>query len=252
MMAEKKILVVLHQENSTPGRVGLRLRQRGYTLDIRKPRFGDPLPKTMAGHDGAVIFGGPMSANDNEEYMRVETDWINVPLKEEKPFLGICLGGQMLVRHLGGRVEPHPEGHIEVGYYGLEPTEAGRDLMEWPEIVYQWHSEGMDAPAGSVSLATSATFETQAIQAGPTAFGIQFHPEVTLAMMHRWTTHGAHRFESPNARSRAEHMAGRLVHDRAFSAWLDRFLDLWLASGDARAGSVSPGAVQARRLEAAE
>ncbi|MFV2093100.1 MAG: glutamine amidotransferase, partial [Hyphomicrobiales bacterium] len=58
MTSPQKILVILHQEHSTPGRVGQRLRQRGYELDIRKPRFGDPLPQTMAGHAAAVLFGG--------------------------------------------------------------------------------------------------------------------------------------------------------------------------------------------------
>ena len=85
------VLLILHQEHSTPGRIGHALRKRGFPLDIRKPRFGDPLPETMAGHSGAVIFGGPMSANDNDDFIRHETDWIGVPLKEDKPFLGICL-----------------------------------------------------------------------------------------------------------------------------------------------------------------
>ena len=58
------VLIVLHQETSTPGRVGNALRALGHPLDIRRPRFGDPLPETLDGHAGAVIFGGPMSAND--------------------------------------------------------------------------------------------------------------------------------------------------------------------------------------------
>jgi GMP synthase (glutamine-hydrolysing) len=109
------LLIVLHNENSTPGRVGYALQQRGFALDIRKPRFGDPLPETLAEHAGAVVFGGPQSANDEEEFVRREVDWIAVPLKEKKPYLGICLGAQMLARHLGGRVYKHPDGHAEVG-----------------------------------------------------------------------------------------------------------------------------------------
>ena len=58
------VLVVLHQETSTPGRVGNALRALGHRLDIRRPRFGDALPETLDEHAGAVIFGGPMSAND--------------------------------------------------------------------------------------------------------------------------------------------------------------------------------------------
>ena len=92
------ILIVMHQETSTPGRVGHALRQRGYRLDMRRPPLGDPLPATMTGHAGAIIFGGPMSANDPTDFIRREIDWLRAPLKENKPFLGICLGAQMLAK----------------------------------------------------------------------------------------------------------------------------------------------------------
>jgi len=97
----RRVLIVLHQEQSTPGRIGRLLRERGIALDIRRPRFGDPLPATLSDHLGAIVFGGPMSANDDDDYVRREIDWIGVPLAEDKPFLGICLGAQMLARHLG-------------------------------------------------------------------------------------------------------------------------------------------------------
>ena len=63
----RPVLVVLHQEASTPGRVGNALRALGHPLDIRRPRFGDVLPATLEAHAGAVIFGGPMSANDSDD-----------------------------------------------------------------------------------------------------------------------------------------------------------------------------------------
>jgi GMP synthase (glutamine-hydrolysing) len=129
-MSQPPVLIVLHQEHSTPGRVGYALRQRGYPLDIRRPRFGDSLPETLDEHTGAVIFGGPQSANDQDEFIRREIDWLKVPLREGKPFLGICLGAQMLARHLGARVYPHPHGHAEVGYYPIRPTAAGRALCK--------------------------------------------------------------------------------------------------------------------------
>eukprot|EP01035_Chromulina_nebulosa_P013783 gene13783-18265_t len=90
---------------STPGRAGQMLAERGYRLDIRRPPLGQRLPDTLRNHSGAIIFGGPMSANDPDDYIREEIDWISVPLSENRPFLGICLGAQMLVKHLGGRVE---------------------------------------------------------------------------------------------------------------------------------------------------
>ena len=58
-------------------------------------------------------------------YVRREIDWIAVPLREQRPFLGICLGAQMLAKQLGARVAPHPEGRAQIGYYPIRPTAAG-------------------------------------------------------------------------------------------------------------------------------
>ncbi len=163
----RRILIVVHSEASTPGRIGLLLKAKGYALDIRRPCLGEPLPETMADHDGAVIFGGPMSANDADGWIAREIDWIGVPLKEEKPFLGVCLGAQMLAKHLGGRVGPHREGTVEIGYYPIRPTAAGRDYGPWPEQVYQWHREAFTLPAGATLTATGDAFENQAYSYGP-------------------------------------------------------------------------------------
>ena len=73
-----------------------------------------------------------MSVNDEDAWMRREIDWIGIPLKEDLPFLGICLGGQMLARHLGQRVRPHPHGLVEVGYYPIQPTEQGALHLRLP------------------------------------------------------------------------------------------------------------------------
>ena len=228
-MIQPKILIVLHQETSSPGKLGHMLRAKGYALDIRRPRFGDPLPETMEEHAGAVIFGGPMSANDEDEFVRRETDWIGVTLKEGAPFLGICLGAQMLVRHLGGTVCPHCDGCAEIGFYPLHATDAGRQLTDWPDMVYQWHREGFDLPAGATLLARGDVFENQAFSVEGAAFGVQFHSELTYAMACRWTVRGAERLKLPMAQSRAEHMAGWFRYDPPVRAWLSDFLDVWLA-----------------------
>jgi GMP synthase (glutamine-hydrolysing) len=223
------VLIVLHQETSTPGRVGNALRALGHPLDIRRPRFGDALPETLDRHAGAVIFGGPMSANDSDEYVRREIDWIEIPLREQRPFLGICLGAQMLAKQLGAQVAPHPEGKVEVGYYPIRPTDAGHALCpNWPERVYHWHGEGFHLPWGAELLAEGNDFPVQAFQHGH-AFGLQFHPDVTYAMMHRWTTRGCVRMDSPGALPRHLHFADRAVHDVIERAWLKRFIDGWLA-----------------------
>ena len=227
------VLLVLHQEHSTPGRIGQMLISRGFKLDIRRPRYDESLPDTLEGHAGVVIFGGPQSANDREDFIRREIDWIAAPLREKKPFLGVCLGAQMLAQNLGARVYPHPQGHAEVGYYPIRPTAAGRAVCEsWPDHVYQWHREGFDLPRAAVLLAESATFPVQAFCYNGAAYALQFHVEVTHAMMCRWTTRGHARMELPGAQPRAAHFEGRLLHDAACRAWLDAFLDRWLAPAD--------------------
>src|SRR3984893_4142238 len=153
------VLIVLHQGTSTPGRVGNALRALGHPLDVRRPRFGDPLPETLQDHAGAVIFGGPMSANDPDDFVRREIDWIAVPLLEQRPFFGICLGAQMLAMQLGSRVAPHLQGRAEMGYYPIRPTQAGfRICPHWPDQVYHWHREGFELPSGAELLAEACDF----------------------------------------------------------------------------------------------
>jgi GMP synthase (glutamine-hydrolysing) len=222
------VLIVLHQETSSPGRVGNALRALGHELDIRRPRFGDRLPETLDGHAGAVIFGGPMSANDSDEYIRQEIDWIAVPLQEQRPYLGICLGAQMLAIQLGARVAPHPQGRAQIGYYPIRPTPAGLKICpHWPNQVYHWHREGFELPGGAELLAEGCDFPVEAFRADH-AFGFQFHPDVTFAMMCRWTTRGHARLELPGARPRHHHFADRAVYDVIERAWLKEFLDGWL------------------------
>ena len=185
--------------------------------------------RRLENHAGAVIFGGPQSANDKDDFIRREIDWLKVPLKEKKPYLGICLGAQMLARQLGAKVQPHPHGHAEVGYYPIRPTSAGRAVCkDWPDQVYQWHREGFELPRGAALLAEGDAFPVQAFSYGGAAFALQFHMDVTHAMMCRWTTRGHERMQMPGAQQRAAHFEGRMVHDSACRAWLDSFLDHWL------------------------
>lgn len=225
----RRILIVLHQESSTPGRVGQALVARGFELDMRRPALGDPLPGTLDGHEAAIIFGGPMSANDDLDFIRQETDWISrVALRSGKPYLGICLGGQLLARSLGARVYPHAQARVEVGYYPIRPTAEGAGLFSNPQYVYQWHVEGFDLPRGAVMLAEGNDFPVQAMRYGECAYGIQFHPELTTPMMKAWLERAAHRLVLPGAQAAELHFAGRAAHDGHLRGWLQRFLDTWL------------------------
>ncbi len=70
-------------------------------------------------------------------------------------------------------------------------------LMHWPKMVYHFHREGFDLPRGAELLAEGDTYPNQAFRYSDNAWGLQFHAELTRAMMHRWVVHGAHRFILP-------------------------------------------------------
>ena len=124
----ERILVILHQAHSTTGRVGRLLRELGFALDACYPALGDALPETLAGYRGVIVFGGPMGANDGDEWLRREIDWLDVPLREGKPFLGLCLGAQLMARQLGARVYSSPSRLGELGYYPLRPAPGADEL----------------------------------------------------------------------------------------------------------------------------
>jgi len=229
----RTILIILHQETSSPGRVGYMLRQMGYQLDIRRPPLGDDLPIYLNPYAGVVVFGGPMSANDNDAWLLEELKLIERAIKQDAPYLGLCLGAQMLCRVLDARVYKHPEEQVEIGYYPIWPTENGRRFsadiaVEWPSHVYHWHREGFDLPTGAVALAEGPTFPVQAFRYRQSALGLQFHPEVTYAMMCRWTVRAYDRMQHPGSREAREHLTGWYEHDFAVAQWLYPFLEHWL------------------------
>ena len=115
-----KILLIVHQKKSVSGHIGTLLSNLGYNLDKRCPCIGDPLPQNLENYAAVVVFGGPMSANDCAmEGIQKELDFIPDVLKLKIPFLGLCLGGQLLARVLGAKVSPHELGHIAVSYTHL-------------------------------------------------------------------------------------------------------------------------------------
>ena len=75
------------------------------------------------------------------------------------------------------------------------------------------------------------------------AFALQFHPEVTHAMMHKWTTHGHERLAMPGAKPRHTHFADRAVYDYSARTWLKVFLERWLGRAQQGAGQFLPAAV---------
>jgi len=108
-----------------------------------------------------------------------------------------------------------------------------RQLPEQPDPLFRPRPSRMiGKPAfarqmiGQVHDETS--YPVQAFRHNGAAYALQFHPDVTHAMMYRWTVRGHDRMFLPNAKQRAMHFAERAVYDQAERVWLGSFLDCWL------------------------
>jgi GMP synthase-like glutamine amidotransferase len=138
-----------------------------------------------------IVLGGPMSAGDEERYpfLRWEKTIIRAAIDDAVPVLGVCLGAQLIATALGSTVF---RGRVrEIGWSPISITAHGQvdSLLGYlPECatVFQWHGDGFGLPAGAIRLASSIHYENQAFRVGRNVYGLQFHLEVTPAMIDRW------------------------------------------------------------------
>jgi GMP synthase (glutamine-hydrolysing) len=223
----KKILIVVHQATSDPGLIGQVLEELGYPLEIHCPAIGQVLPSDLDPYEGVVVFGGPMSANDGEmlPFIQDELSWIPLVLAAGKPYLGVCLGAQLLAKVLGGRVAPHASGVKEIGYSPIQPVSGA--ALSGLTHVYHWHKEGFEIPQGATQLASGAVFPNQAFQYGR-AYGVQFHPEITRQMIDRWVAAVPDYLSQPGAQPWEEQVQQHLYYGASVEQWLREFLVQWL------------------------
>jgi GMP synthase (glutamine-hydrolysing) len=140
---------------------------------------------------GLVVLGGPMNVDETDRYpfLADEVRWIEQSVAAGLPVLGICLGAQLLAKASGSRV--YPNAVKEIGWYQIEWTrEAADDAVldgcQPSSYVFQWHGDTFDLPPGASLLATSALCRNQAFRVAHTAYGLQFHIEVTAPIIAEW------------------------------------------------------------------
>ncbi len=227
----KKALIILHQKRSIPGDIGNKLKLRGFNLDIIKPSLGDSLPPNLKEYDLVVVLGGPISANDNYQYIKDEIDWIKVVLESNKPFLGICLGAQILAKHLGCKIEKNDNSISEIGFYNIHPTDLGQKIFKKNNLFFQFHDEGFELPPNSDLLATGDRFKNQAFKY-KNCYGFQFHPEVNFYLHLRWLffilIYNPKKLFVKGAQNILIQLFFRFRYNKTISLWLDDFLDNYL------------------------
>ena len=227
---KKTVLLIDHPVSQRDDRASMRLSAMGYAVQWCCPGKGEPLPEPESTYTAVVVYGGAESANDDtaKPYIAAELEWIERWLETGKPYLGFCLGAQLLARTLGARVAPHPEGFYEIGYVPVAATPAADGLAAGLSHVYHWHKEGFEVPGGAELLFQGPVFPNQAFRYGGNAYGLQFHPEVTVEAMSRWIREAAHMLDNPNAHPPERQLTDAAKYDAPLSAWLDRFLDRWI------------------------
>jgi GMP synthase (glutamine-hydrolysing) len=183
-------LAIIHGESVRSGVFGDVVRERGHTLEEWSLAWGKPLARPLDAYGAVLVFGGAMHADqdDHHPWLREEDFFLQRLLDLHMPVLGICLGAQLLAKAAHAPVYPAEE--AEVGWFAVELTEAGTDdpvLGRLPQTfdAFQWHYYAHDVPAGAVELARNRVC-TQAFRLGDSAWGVQFHPEVTLHQVQSW------------------------------------------------------------------
>jgi GMP synthase (glutamine-hydrolysing) len=201
-----KILLIGHNPPPMSDRAHDWVLANGFEADARYPFRGDALPETVEGYAGVIVHGGRFDSDAVERFpfLRDEYDWIDRSLSASLPLLGLCLGAQMIARHLGAGAGPMPDGRIEFGFYEVRPVPGAETFLPGPMTVTQSHYHGFDVPEGAERLAESDLFPNQAFRYGPSVLGLQFHPEARPETFRRCQEAYPGHYERPGCQSRAE------------------------------------------------
>lgn len=143
--------------------------------------------QNLLDYDAVFILGGPVSVNDNLDYLVEEKKLIHSSFNLEVPIFGICLGSQLIASSCGGRVYRGPK--KEIGWGEVRITHKGQSsifhkILDNKIGVFHWHGDTFALPSEAEILSESDLY-TQAFRF-KRSFGIQFHLEVTKNMIENW------------------------------------------------------------------
>lgn len=190
MPGEKHVLILQHIKDNPAGRVGTLLDE--YEIDYRLIHVGrDHLPDPTE-FDAIVVLGGAAHLYDRHRYPYTvhEEAYLYQAIRQGIPYLGLCLGGQLLAAAFQAEVKKLPRVHI--GFLRIHFTEEGRkDTLyrgfdEGYQQAFQWHEDCFQLPQGAVSLAERTQGFNQAFRYGERAYGLQYHCELTEEMLDLW------------------------------------------------------------------
>jgi GMP synthase (glutamine-hydrolysing) len=184
------ILVLQHIDCEPIGIVEDALVQRDLTHTYS---LAEPVPHELGCAAGLIVMGGPMSVYEQVKYpyLTDEMRLIELALAANLPILGICLGSQLLAQVLGSDVRPGTQ--PEIGWYEVSLSSAATQDRLWANVPrefmgFHWHGDTYSLPHGAVGLAHSTITPCQAFRYGEKVYGVQFHMEVTEAIIRDWTS----------------------------------------------------------------
>ena len=156
---------------------------------------GDEIPKNLKHFDAMFCMGGPMDTWMVDKYPWLEKE--KEKIKEfvvdlKKPFLGFCLGCQLLGEAIGGKVvksNPSEIGMLDINF--LNEKNSDTLFSSFPEKIkaLQWHSyevTDLEHSNDVTLLASSPTTKYQIFRYKNHAYGIQFHIEVKNTTVRDW------------------------------------------------------------------